>query len=250
MKTKPILFSTPMVKAILEGRKTQTRRIVKIIPEDTHKIWFDGAEWIVQNENDLCWTKKLVPKYQEDDILWVRETWRIVGWNIGDPFKIQFKDGSVINDIYFNEEMAIDYNIQSTNQCLDAGLISKKDGYFHFDLKDCPTKWKPSIFMPKEAARIFLKVTNIRAERLEEITIEDAINEGIEIWQQQGCTRYKSYIKPMIGFWEHSNTGVHPAIASFRSLWAKMNGFESLNSNPFVWVYEFEKIEKPKNFIK
>ena len=183
---KPILFSTPMVQAILRGNKTQTRRIVNPQPQPGE---LPGK-----------------PKYNVGDIMWVRETWRPKGHSM---------------------PTGPHYEYRATAQA---------DGV--------PTDepWKPSIFMPREACRIFLKVTNVRIERLEDITKEDAIAEGIEMWQQQGCTRYKSYVKPMVGFWDiHNGTGgVHAAIASFRSLWASINGFDSLNSNPWVYVYDFE----------
>jgi hypothetical protein len=104
--------------------------------------------------------------------------------------------------------------------------------------------------MPRTASRIVLQIEDIRVERIEEITKEDAIAEGIEKWMQQSMWRYKSYIEPMVGFWEGFNimsdgsiNGVHAAIASYRSLWAKIYGFESLNSNPWVWVIKFKRIK-------
>ncbi len=193
MKTKPILFSTTMVQAILEGRKTQTRRIIKSIPHDAYKIWFDGGEWIIQNKYYKCWTEKLEPKYKKDDILWVRETF---------------------NKLLFN---------------IYAYKADNKKRYNSIS-------WKPSIFMPKEAARIFLKVTNIRVERLHDISENDAIAEGIKSIDNV-CYDYlsdKFYRKPY---------------ESFCTLWTKINGKESWNQNPFVWVYEFERTEKPKNFL-
>lgn len=214
---KPILFSTPMVQAILRGEKTQTRRKIK------HKNIIEEVRPVmkcVENEND--WSKYILtdefgedflikPKYKIGDILWVRETWHPKRHNMPTGWKYEYK------------------------------ATAKEDG----NPTDEP--WKPSIFMPKDACRIFLKVKKVRVERLEDITKEDAINEGIEKWQQQGCTRYKSYVKPMVGFWDtYDSTGaVHPAIASFRSLWAKINGFDNLNSNPWVFVYEFERTDTP-----
>lgn len=226
MKTKPILFSTPMIKAILDGSKTQTRRIMNDQPQNNLLYCGTGKKYWAENPDDLS-AKYYKCPYEIGQILWVRETWRIVRWNVGDPFKIQFKDGSVINNIYLNEERAIDYNIQSTDQCIDAGLTSNHDCFFHFDLKDCPTKWRPSIFMPKEAARIFLKVINVRVERLHDISESDAIAEGIII---------------------EKTPFIEPANA-FASLWQSINGKKSWAQNPFVWVYEFERTEKPENFI-
>lgn len=195
MKTKPILFSTPMVKAILEGRKTQTRRIVKSIPNDTFQIWFDGGEWIVQNKNGQCWTKKLKPRYHKNDILWVRET--------------------------FQHTKCLNLHPSDDNY----GYIYKSDDQPWEDYENW--KWKPSIFMPKEAARIFIKVINVHVQRLQDISESDAIAEGIII---------------------EKTPFIEPANA-FASLWQSINGKKSWAQNPFVWVYEFERTEKPENFI-
>lgn len=207
MKTKPILFNTLMVQAILEGRKTQTRRIIKNIPEDTFKIWFDGGEWIVENEKGQCWTNKLESKYQKDDILWVRET-----FTIKPPIDAE------------QDWITFIYKATDSIECYDV-------------------KWKPSIFMPKEAARIFLKVTNIRVERLHDISENDAIAEGVGAGFQMnaGYPDYEHIINGICTLTQDS------AYASFISLWQKING--NWDENPFVWVYEFERTEKPENFI-
>lgn len=215
---KPILFSTPMVKAILEGRKTETRRI----------MWNDRT------------------KYTVGDILWVRETWRIIGWNDGDPFTIQFKDGKIKRDVYLDESKAENYLIQCTNQCLDSGLNSDDKAFFHFDLDNCPTKWRPSIFMPKEACRIFLKLTDIRIERLHDISEQDAIAEGVEsqYFKEFKTTGYKIY-SSKLDSWDAN------PIVSYSSLWDKINGNKAWDLNPYVWVYTFEKTEVDINeFLK
>lgn len=215
---KPILFSTPMVQAILEGRKTQTRRIAKqqairdlesgYVFDDKHNEIFDLHNWKDPFISRFC-------KYKIGDILWVRETWQ--------------------------HTKCLNINFEDENY----GFVYKADGQPWDDYEEWT--WKPSIFMPKDACRIFLKITKIRIERLEDITKEDAIAEGIEKWEQMCQTRYKSYVDPMVGFWDdgsHLQTGgVHPAIASYRSLWAKINGFDNLNSNPWVFVYEFERTD-------
>lgn len=161
---KPILFSTPMVEAILRGDKNQTRRKIK------HKNKIEEVRPVIrclENEND--WGKYILtdefgedflikPKYNIDDQIWVRETWQHT------------------KEIY----------LHPTDE--NYGYVYKADGHPWEDYEGW--KWKPSIFMPKDACRIYLKVKNVRVERLEDITKEDAINEGIEKWQQQGCTRF------------------------------------------------------------
>ncbi len=219
---KPILFSTPMVQAILRGEKTQTRRIVKYSKKITDpKIGFsaftDKDQFEVRgvHENGQYGGSLFKMKYKVGDILWVRETWQ--------------------------HTKCLNINFEDENY----GYVYKADGQPWEDYEGWT--WKPSIFMPKDACRIFLKLTKIRIERLEDITKEDAIAEGIEKWEQMCQTRYKSYVEPMVGFWDdgsHLQTGgVHPAIASYRSLWAKINGFDNLNSNPWVFVYEFERTD-------
>lgn len=212
MKTKPILFSTPMVQAILDGRKTQTRRIIE--GKTNHfaniEIGQDGkAIPYVRGGGAQLWAEPFIkPKYQIGDILWVRETWQHT------------------YDL-LNDHPGYVYRASDTDW-------ETLEGW----------RWKPSIHMPKEAARLFLKVTNVRAERLQDISVDDCICEGIKkTWLttiKNSCS-YKNYI--------NDGRGSLPPIESFRSLWESINGKESWNENPFVWVYEFEITEKPENFL-
>lgn len=108
-------------------------------------------------------------------------------------------------------------------------------------------KWKPSIHMPKDAARIFLEIRNIRIERLHDISESDAIEEGIRV---EYDVMYPSdalyYFYPCNDL--RDDSFISSAKTSFTSLWASINGWESWNSNPWVWVIEFIRVEKPKNF--
>lgn len=230
MKERPILFSSAMINAILGNRKSQTRRIIKPQPESVdhinHKmIPYNGSIEFLQ-KNLKC------PYGQTGYVLWVRETWRIVGWWDGEPFKIQFKDGEVIKDIYLDESRAEDYNIQCTDECLAAGLKSDSDCAFHFTYENCPTKWRPSIFMPKIASRLKLKVTNIRVERLQDITEEDAIAEGITMTN----TPHKGW------YWMENVYSTDTATYAYEKLWESINGKDSWEKNSWVWVIEFEKL--------
>lgn len=201
---KPILFSTPMVQAILQGTKTQTRRIIKI---DTGQLIADLVEQTAPNyfsfKKDGEFIAGRKSKYQVGDILWVRETWKI-----------------------------------SPQQCTWQKYSYKAD--YHSALSELG-KWKPSIHMPKAAARIFLKVTNVRVERLQDISEADAVAEGIEKQKTNyGDYLFKHYLKDKFG---------PSAKHSFQTLWQKIYGIESWDKNPYVWVYEYERIEKPKDFI-
>jgi hypothetical protein len=196
---KPILFSTPMVQAILNGTKTQTRRVIKnirMLNETTPMFSFRNA-----NATGIC------PYGKPGDILWVRE-------KFAPPAFTQKADAYMY---------AADFH------------GSKVREY-------AKSIWKPSIHMPFTACRLFLKIKNIRVERLQSISREDAIAEGINRgWcQQEG--------KPDIQTFENYETGkqdIIPAIVSFATLWQKINGLESYAANPWVWVIEFEKAEKP-----
>jgi len=192
---KPIIFSTPMVKAILEGRKTQTRRVIKIngyaitSPEENLELCEEGA--IYYSINSMSGYYK--PPYQVGDILWVRETWSY-------------------SEIYRLE-----------------GIKNGMDIW----------KWRPSIYMPRKAARIFLKVKNVRVERLQDITEEDAIAEGIKGYMEFGG-RVKYWIDDL-----SLGVGDMPRSAkkAFEIIWNSINAKRGYgwDINPWVWVIEFER---------
>ena len=184
---KPILFSTPMVQAILRGQKTQTRRVVKPNPKAEK---FSAIVRCDDFSLARFWSRRPYPRIDDvrarlipGNILWVRETWQHT--------KV--------------------LNLHPTDGCY--GYVYRADAQPWEDYEGW--KWKPSIFMPKEACRLFLKVTDVRVERLQSITEADAKAEGFD------------------------------SIDSFFALWQKINSTESLAVNPWVWVYEFEVIPKP-----
>lgn len=217
MKERPILFSTPMVKAILEGRKTVTRRIIKPQPLPCNHGSFTEAEWrnlptewhfFDDNPDEwycaLCGNgvdgggNGMKCRYgTEGDILWVRETW--------------CRDLDV--------EGGFLYKATEPEAEDDEGR----------------SPWKPSIHMPRVACRLNLKVLSIRVERLHDITEEDAIREGIEVLHKDGePVFYKNYL-PV------DTIATTNPLASFLSLWVSINGPKSWDSNPWVWRIEFER---------
>jgi len=214
MNEKPILFSGEMVRAILEGRKSQTRRVIseKLMqcqdPEDEPEVF---VKW--------C-------KYgQPGDRLWVRETWRIVGWDESGDWQIEYKDGSTrwfdsVQDI--DEDTSVRYWEQCTDDCIKAKIPEDDAGYFTFnDEYPCPTRWRPSIFMPRWASRISLEITQIRVQRLWEISLEDVIVEG--------------------GPFGYSGSSDE----DFAVVWNSINekrGY-GFNTNPWVWVIEFKQVQ-------
>jgi hypothetical protein len=185
-KFHPILYQTEMVKAILEGKKTKTRRSVKMPPD---RIWGHSNRFYGESGREYkC------PYGKVGDVLWVRETWQHV-------------------------DIENDYS----------GFVYKASGGLDWEMSNEDCKWKPSIFMPKSACRIFLEITDVKVERLQGISEADAIAEGINL-------------KNTSGDYEHT------PVQEFEKLWQKINGPESWESNPFVWVISFKQILKPADF--
>lgn len=161
MKERPILFSGPMVRAILEGQKTQTRRIVKL-PSWSTQMWEhsgpyedDPSSIEVISRVSGCTVEYKCPYGQPGDRLWVRETWANNEWPIGHPYEYK--------------------------------ATAKEDG----SPEEGP--WKPSIHMPRKASRILLEITDIRVEQLLMISESDAIAEGIEKWPDGNYKAYGKY---------------------------------------------------------
>lgn len=220
MAIKPILFNTEMVKAILDGRKTCTRRIVKDgIPDDA--MWgytaFTPKGYIscrgVYADGYGEGFYKL--PYQPGDLLYVRETWGIS--NLDDESKMAYI-------VYRASEE------QKNEGCREVHLPDEKFEKMYESMAESEPEWRPSIHMPKEAARIWLKVTNVRVERLQDITADDIRSEGL------------------------SSIAVHAgnmeiALKEWKKLWNSTIKKSDLDrygwdANPWVWVIEFEMCEK------
>lgn len=199
MKQRPILFSTPMVQAILEGRKTQIRRVTKMQPGEGEGYEDLGNGEFAYISNGGMSVPYTCPYGQVGDILWIRESFS----------KVEFKDKPILYLFKANPD--------------------------HQSMK-----WKPSIHMPKVAARIWLRITNVRVERLQDISEEDAKAEGIdELFDSSVEERWKNY-----GLEPYNKPLNNPA-SSFMTLWWRINGMDNWDANPWVWVIEFERIEKP-----
>ena len=217
MAIKPILFnkqiSTEMVRAILDGRKTCTRRLVRFLPGENPQ-WTgyirDGL-MLYNGRNEPCIIKA---PYQPGDTLYVRETWC----------------GLPVNEAGHMRGHTIYYY--------------KADGELR--PKGWRGTWHPSIHMPKEASRIWLKVTDVRVERLQSITVEGAIREGAE---GEKCHHTNA---GAFGCTDCMNTGwIDPPQVEFMQIWnstIKKSDIDRYgwDANPYVWVIEFERCEKPK----
>ena len=202
------MFSAPMVRAILDGRKTVTRRTMKVQPVLNGKLWqIYGAGW-----SDGVTSVPAVPGHslstkcpygQPGDRLWVRET-----FNRTNP-------GGESGVYYYRADGRFP-------KCIGGGRFTSVES------------WKPSIHMHRAASRILLDVVAIRVERLQDIGEEQAIAEGCQALE--GCKWHT---------FEEAAAGVpmrdHTALDAFESLWESINGEESWDANPWVWVVEFKR---------
>ncbi len=196
MAIKPILFNTEMVQAILDGRKTCTRRVVKTRRKDAYGFYVakgpDGSFTGVYeyDEDERMFENQLIPPYKPGDILYVRETW-------GEGYA----EGTYIYKA--DDKLAELPTFKKTSKIL----------------------YHPSIHMPKEAARIWLKVTDVRVERLQDMTDDDA--------EAEGCFDYTSTALGFPDVWD----------STIKKSDLDHYGWDA---NPWVWVIEFERCEKPQ----
>ena len=228
MRERPILFSGPMVRAILSGKKSQTRRVVKPQPEgdpdgfgaptevgNYHPTKVDrhGEEY-PGDEAFGCWTPDgdqawRCPYGAPGDRLWVRETWA--------------------------------HDSPSGHPCEDH-LCGQPDHIYYKATETHPEMfvvgaWRRSIHMPRWASRLTLEVTDVRAERLQEITTHDCFAEGLEC-EQCGYT-----INDYVGYGDHHLCPIPGHIEDqFRVLWDSLNKRTPWESNPWVWVITFERM--------
>lgn len=216
IKERPILLAAPMVRAILDGRKTLTRRLVKIRKErgewEASTIGGagvkhpDGTQAVEQAciWNTTTGTVLICPYGSLGDRLWVRETWH------------------------------------PESSKIDGSPAYKAD--VDYDTRDC--KWKPSIHMPRSASRILLEITNVRVDKLQNISEDDAIAEGIQKFdihssdaRMEKSTVYGTDSKTAFGF---------NYVNGYQNLWESIHGEYSWDLNPWVWVVEFKVIENGK----
>jgi hypothetical protein len=281
---KPILFSTSMVQAILEGRKSMTRRVINCIGNEVHidkllcdwplsespRIIDNVLHWQLQTDVDDDRTFKFECPYgKPGDILWVKETWRNrwgmayanygtgQAYLIDDVREIEYKAGG--NGFF----------MKGCNLCPDEPTVK----WYEW------SKWRSSRFMPRSAARIFLKVKDIRVERLQDITEEDAKAEGVGFccpsqrhagWNDRWISGYCHDCKhhdPMTGkrptcyhdnedetrfrwscgcnssFELRDDNIPEPYRFKFAFVWDEPSKVPFWDQNPFVWVIEFERCE-------
>ena len=217
MAIKPILFNTDMVRAIMDGRKTCTRRVVKTRRKDACGFYVtkrtDGSFTGIYeyDEDERMFENQLIPPYKPGDILYVRETWQFL-YELDDNEQPVEETGK--------------YYYAATDITLFNTYVDENG------VKHDYVPWRPSIHMPKEAARIWLKVTDIRVERLQDIDGKGCVKEGIE----EEPLKYvgEEFVKGM-----------------YHDLWdstIKKSDIDRYgwDANPWVWVIDFERCDKPK----
>ena len=230
MKERPILFSAPMVRAILDGSKTQTRRTAKITRVDGHPERPDlqiatlsnGRQgWLNCQADHPSHISTFCPYGQPGDRLWVRETWNVTHHS-------QLAPGE---NIAKSAEDCVRDNNGFMPSCAE-GVVYAADGVTSHPVHG-KARWRPSIHMPRWASRILLEIVSVRVERLQDISEDDAQAEGIAYSE-----RFCGYC---IGEAEHFNS--HDPRQSYFSLWEAINGAGSVIANPWVWVVEFRRVE-------
>jgi hypothetical protein len=225
MKERPILFNGQMVRAILEGRKTVTRRLIKDTGCYAIESSVHGVD-VVRRELKAMATQ--CPYGKPGDRLWVRETWADVNLHGGpgiayradDDVRDLMEDESFLADgaFNYNDPRCAKYSFAAWSEDLIAGTEGR---------------WRPSIHMPRWASRILLEVTDVRVERLQDITEEQAMAEGIErIAGPHSCEPWRNYA---------GDRPFSSPVASFSSLWNSTGG--DWDANPWVWVVEFKRVE-------
>lgn len=218
MKERPILFSGPMVQAILNGTKTQTRRVVK--PQPT-QLGF-GRNCIVDayckpapfplayyERHGAYWNSSAplkMPYGKPGERLWVRETWAPGDWMV---FGTAKEDPETV--LYKADKSALHWDGRAMALPLDTYAFNWQ-----------AVRWRPSIHMPRWASRITLEITAVRVERLQDISRGDCMAEGCPFPNLAGKT---------------------DPVAWYRELWESINGPHSWDDNPWVWVVEFKRVE-------
>ena len=244
MKERPILFSASMVRAILEGRKTVMRRVVKPqppTPEQVHALAGIDYSWIAPTHPRIEYHRPAGPVWavrdlmgrepnlrcpygQPGDRLWVRETF--AQWPTCDLVR-----GGKVGMTAYRAGKPVLVPPLGAHVPLDQWPREWRD-----DTKPESVCWRPSIHMPRWASRLTLEVTGVRVERLQDISTEQAVAEGMHTFPHKGGTAYA---------WSADDKHGHgSATGAMRWIWDQINGEGAWHANPWVWVVEFKRIQQ------
>lgn len=249
MAIKPILFNTEMVRAILDGRKSCTRRINKdandyVVPDmdfyDSDKRTYAVHNYANKEHTDKLSIAERTCPICQGDILYVRETWRVGAWDIfNQMIAFDYKDGTCGELTYIHDQELFERLVNQSREDARKAKCDYNGVDFVWEKGKSPCRWHPSIHMPKEAARIWLKVTDVRIERLQDVTEDGAKAEGV--------IDNRGFIHSP----ENEYDRIHTAREHFIKIWNSTIKKSYLNcygwdANPWVWVIEFERCEKPE----
>lgn len=209
VKERPILFSGPMVRAILDGRKTQTRRVIKPQPDFIRKSPFVPGGL----EDDHGYGIKI--KYEPGDRLWVRETWAAISPDDSEDHSI--------------DDCTIEYRADTDNPLPNNWPLEDKDD-------PACGRWRPSIHLPRRFSRIALEITGVRVERVQDISEADALAEGIIKATKDG-NLYKYGLENWP--WRDWHLNYFDA---WNQLWESVHGPDAWQKNQWCWVVEFKRI--------
>ena len=244
VKEHPILFSAQMVRALLNGSKTVTRRQVKVQPFDLswsrrdHRFEYTAGRSANGDEIDGLyaystrsgeeWSAKC-PYGQPGDRLWVRETWGVISHDFDEHANMidwtPDRPATLIREMPFGRGYYSGHVIYRADG--EATWAGDDDGG-----GDDRSAWKPCIHMPRIASRILLEIIEVRVEHLQDITYEEAVAEGVH--RDSACR-----------MWTATDEGgachKYP-VPAFRDLWSGINGANAWAANPWVWVVEFKRV--------
>lgn len=209
IQTRPILFSAPMIRALMNGQKTQTRRILKTQPQLTSDGLIEcGSPLYSQRPDSIKRLIKNHVRFAVGDRLWVREAWRCNGW------------ATDVAIITYKAHERCGYTEMTAQIPLTNHMRIEPSG-----------RWKPSIFMPRWISRITLTVTDVRIQRVQDISEEDAIAEGVPLDTSE-CDH------PLHSCYEVGCLGKTNK-AAFCNTWCEINGLKSWDQNPWVTALTF-----------
>lgn len=246
MKERPILFSAPMVLALLAGKKTQTRRFARFEPyrdginlqasslvPGHYCTGMEKSGWVLRSMQGSCWNDRTKPLHcphgSPGDRLWVQESYHVLGHGAGGPsLTVKYLADGVIRTLDVSSESYLKFRARKTDGALGGR------------------------FMYRDISRLLLGLTAVRVERLTSITESDAIAEGIEQVQVEDKFAWKNYrfltAHPRRGSRitdeEHRIVGYNDPRHSYRSLWESLNGVGSWEANPWVFVESLRRIEQ------
>ena len=257
----PILFNTDMVRAILDGRKTVTRRLIKpkqiigLLPDKCKngmpEEFLKEKKYMFKPYCDMTDAELIKasynPPYQPGDILYVRETWRVGAWDIRNQMiAFDYKDGTCGELTYIHDRELFERLVNQSREDARKAKCEYNGVDFIWEKGKSPCRWHPSIHMPKEAARIWLKVNDVRVERLQKISEEQAYSEGTDPLDD-ACYENNGWHPTL----SDPDSGGNPNIIDgFQKLWnftIKKSDLDRYgwDASPWVWVIEFERCEKP-----